>query len=290
MTAPSTVKRYLNLGCGTRFHPDWINMDVAPADPRVIRHDLSCGIPLADASCAVVYHAAVLEHFRPADALLFLRECHRVLESGGTIRVGVPDLEQLCRLYLDRLEAAQAGDMQAAHDYDWIMLEIFDQMVRERSGGAMLDWLQQDPLPNPTFVDARIGEEGRELRRILRGHEADEAPIRSRRVAFRAWLGHLPSRWRRLGAAVKRELLAPVLGKEQFRALEIGRFRLGGEVHQWMYDRYSLARLLLAAGFRNPSLRDAATSQIPEWDRFGLDRLPDGTVIKPDLLFMEATK
>jgi predicted SAM-dependent methyltransferase len=289
MTMPSTMKRYLNLGCGTRFHPDWINMDVAPSDPRVIRYDLTCGIPLADAECTVVYHSAVLEHFRPADALAFLRDCHRVLEPGGTIRVGVPDLEQLCRLYLDRLEAAQAGDSQAAHDYDWIMLEIFDQMVRERSGGAMLDWLRQDPLPNPEFVDARIGEEGRELLRMLRGHDAVAVPTQSQRVAFQTWLAHLPQ-WRRLGARIKHGLLALVLGKEAFRALEIGRFRLSGEVHQWMYDRYSLSRLLLKAGFKNPTLRDAATSQIPDWDCFGLDRLPDGTALKPDLLFLEATK
>jgi len=284
------VKRYLNLGCGTRFHPDWINIDVVSSDPRVIRHDLTLGIPLADASCAVVYHAAVLEHFRPEDALLFLRDCHRVLVPGGTIRVGVPDLEQLCRLYLNRLEAAQAGDTQAAYDYDWIMLEMFDQMVRERSGGAMLNWLRQDPLPNPSFIDERVGEEGRELLRILQGQKADEARTQSRRAAFWDRLSHMPRQWRRLGAAIKRALLVRVLGKEQFNALEVGQFRLGGEVHQWMYDRYSLSRLLVKADFTNPILQDPATSQIPDWNRFGLDRLPDRRVIKPDLMFMEATK
>ena len=71
-------------------------MDVAPSDTRVIRADLSQGIPLPDGRCEVVYHAAVLEHFRQDDALGFLKECHRVLVPGGVIRIGVPDLEQLC--------------------------------------------------------------------------------------------------------------------------------------------------------------------------------------------------
>lgn len=290
MTTPSTVKLYLNLGCGTRFHPAWVNMDIAPSDPRVIRHDLTRGIPLSDASCAVVYHAAVLEHFRPADALVFLRDCHRVLEPGGTIRVGVPDLEQLCRLYLDRLGAVQAGVPQAAHDYDWIMLEFFDQMVRERSGGTMLDWLRQNPMPNQSFVERRIGEEGRELLQVLRGNGAVEPRTRLWKFMLRQWQTNLAHLWRRLGIGVKRKLLALALGKKDFHALEIGWFRLGGEVHQWMYDRYSLARLLVTAGFTNPVLQDAVTSNITDWNSFSLDSLPDGTVIKPDLLFMEATK
>lgn len=282
------MARYLNLGCGGRFHPDWINMDVAPADPRVIRCDLSRGIPLPDSHCAVVYHSAVLEHFRPPQALAFLRECLRVLEPGGIIRIGVPDLEQLCRLYLDRLQAAWAGEAQAAHDYDWILLELFDQMVRERSGGAMMDWLRQDPLPNEAFVYNRIGEEGRELVRTLRAGQAqcgEQPPLSTRQLIkglrrrIRSWISRFKGR-----------LLAGLLGEKDLRALAIGRFRLSGEVHHWMYDRYSLARLLQAAGFSNPRLRDATTSQIPGWSQFHLDTRPDGTVIKPDLLFMEAIK
>jgi len=89
---------------------------------------------------------------------------------------------------------------------------------------------------------------------------------------------------------MKRCLLWLLLGSDNMRALEIGRFRLSGEVHHWMYDRYSLGRLLIAAGFRNPVVQSATTSLIPNWTSFHLDTLPDGRVIKPDLFFMEATK
>ncbi|WP_295438001.1 methyltransferase domain-containing protein [uncultured Thiodictyon sp.] len=283
-------KRYLNLGCGGRFHADWINMDVASHDPCVIQVDLSRGIPLPDASCAVVYHAAVLEHFRPPDAFSFLRECRRVLTPGGILRIGVPDLERLCRLYLEKLAAAQAGDDDAARDYDWVILELFDQMVRERNGGEMLAWLRQDPLPNEAFVYARIGEEGRELvAGLRRGAAPEPQPVASPFVPRRL-VGAVGRRIGRLPAAVKRRLLALLLGEQGLRALDIGRFRLGGEVHQWVYDPWSLARLVRSAGFSDPVPQGASTSLIPDWQRFYLDTRPDGTVIKPDLLFMEAQK
>lgn len=282
------VKRYVNLGCGGRYHPDWINIDIVAHGPQVIQHDLARGIPLPDASCDVVYHAAVFEHIRRIDAPSFLHECWRVLEPGGIIRIGVPDLEQLCRLYLEKLALAAAGDKDAVHDYDWVMFELYDQTVREQSGGEMLDYLRQDPLPNEAFVYERIGDEGRQLVQTLRGqkqHQAQTSPATPEPL------------WRRLGRNVtvlrgefKQRLLARLLGADGLRALAIGRFRLAGEVHQWMYDRYSLARLLLATGFVDPVVQGPTVSRIAGWQHYYLDTLPDGSVIKPDLLFLEAIK
>ena len=51
------------------------------------------------------------------------------------------------------------------------------------------------------------------------------------------------------------------------QALRVGEFRLQGEVHQWMYDRYGLARLMLLAGFVSPVVQTAAGSQIPKRKR-----------------------
>jgi SAM-dependent methyltransferase len=280
----SETNKYLNLGCGSRYHPDWINIDIAPQGTEVVRHDLSRGIPLPDASCDVVYHTAVLEHLRPADASAFLMECFRVLKPGGILRVGVPDLEIICQLYLSRLAVALKGDQEAARDYDWIMLELYDQTIREKSGGGMLDYLRQNPLPNEAFVYERIGEEGRQLVRTLRGQDSRSQP------APPSFLHRFRRGFRSLPEVAKRRMPQWLLGANDKRALEIGRFRLAGEVHQWMYDRYSLARLLRLTGFHDPQLQEAGTSRIPNWTSFHLDTLPDGRVIKPDLFFMEATK
>lgn len=277
----------LNLGCGSRFHPDWINIDLLSRSPTVIRYDLSRGIPMGAASCDVVYHAAVLEHMRRRDAEEFLAECYRVLKVEGILRVGVPDLEKICRLYLSKMAAALDGDEAAAYDYEWIILEMLDQTVRERGGGGMLDYLRHNPIPNETFVYERIGQEGRELVKALRSVPAQSRqgchPIRDLLDKLRIGLRKLPS-------LAKHRILCWLLGADAWRAFEIGRFRLAGEVHHWMYDRYSLSRLLEQTGFHEPQLLDANTSRILNWASFCLDTLPDGQAIKPDLLFVEAVK
>jgi predicted SAM-dependent methyltransferase len=277
--------KYVNLGCGARYHPAWINIDIAPHGSGVIAHDLSAGIPLPDASFDVVYHSNVLEHMRRADARSFMRECYRVLRPGGVLRVGVPDLEQMCNLYLKTLHAALSGDVHAANDYEWMMLELYDQTVRERSGGGMLSWLKQDPLPNEAFVYARIGEEGRSIVQSLRQRSSAIA-----KPSGRLSLRRIADRVRTLRGSLRCRLVAALLGPADINALDIGRFRLAGEVHQWMYDRYSLTKLMREVGFRDPIKQTPTASQIPDWSSFRLDVSPDGAVIKPDSFFMEAIK
>jgi hypothetical protein len=181
-----------------------------------------------------------------------------------------------------------AGDETASHDYDWLMLELYDQTVREQSGGDMLAYLRQNPIPNESFVYAQIGEEGRELVRALR--QQNSSTLLHRAAAAESIPHRLVTKLHALPALAKRRLLWWVLGADGVRALEVGRFRLGGEPHHWMYDRYSLARLLQETGFGDPAVCGPSSSQIPGWSDFHLDTHPDGTVIKPDLFFMEATR
>lgn len=275
----------LNLGCGSRYHPDWINIDISPQGPGVIKHDLSRGIPFSDSSCDVVYHAAVLEHMDRLEAAVFMNECYRVLKPGGIVRVGVPDLEKICRLYLSKLEAVLNGNSEAIYDYDWIMLELYDQSVREMSGGSMLDFLRQNPLPNESFIYERIGEEGRILVDTLHGQDGRKKSS-NKPILHKIINRGLP----KLRGFAKRMLVRLLFGPKDLKAFDIGRFRLSGEVHQWMYDRYSLTRLLSAAGFHDINLQDSYTSQIPNWINYNLDISPDGQVSKSDLFFLEAIK
>ncbi len=119
--------------------------------------DLRERFPFEDASFDVVYHSHVLEHFTPEEGENFTREAVRVLKPGGWIRIAVPDLERIASLYLQNLEAAAAGDSRAAQDYQWSVLELLDQMVRERPGGQMGRYLKAPDLPNPEFIRSRIG-------------------------------------------------------------------------------------------------------------------------------------
>lgn len=213
-----------------------------------------------------------------------MRECHRILKPGGTIRVGVPDLEVIAKVYLSKLESALAGDEAAVADYDWMMLELLDQTVRENGGGEMASYLRQRTIPNEDFVFDRIGDEGRNLVREMRREALPQRlellPLHRR---LRKWLALLPTSARRF--------MAPAITRNsEQKALAIGRFRLGGEVHQWMYDRFSLGRLIQSVGFDEITVQSAEKSGIPGWSEFYLDVLADGQVAKPDLFFMEARK
>ncbi len=73
------------------------------------------------------------------------------------------------------------------------------------------------------------------------------------------------------------------------QAQKIGSFRLGGEIHMWMYDQFSLSRLLREAGFKDIAVKNPYKSSIPQWDKYELD-VKDGMVFDPTSLFMEARK
>jgi DNA primase large subunit len=72
--------------------------------------------------------------------------------------------------------------------------------------------------------------------------------------------------------------------------LQIGKFRLGGEIHQWMYDSFSMGRLLKITGFSRIIVRDAFTSYLDDWRMYNLDTEPDGEIYKPDSNYIEAIK
>lgn len=74
------------------------------------------------------------------------------------------------------------------------------------------------------------------------------------------------------------------------RIMKIGKFRTSGEVHQWMYDTYSLSKLLFRIGFTEITVRDAFTSRIPGWIAYNLDTEPDGSIYKPESAYIEAMK
>ena len=70
----------------------------------------------------------------------------------------------------------------------------------------------------------------------------------------------------------------------------LGDARKRGETHQWMYDRISLSQLLISLGYKNPQTRAYNTSQIPNWNKYGLDVDEFGHQYKPGSLYIEAQK
>jgi predicted SAM-dependent methyltransferase len=251
--------KYLNLGCGNRYNKSWVNIDFAKTCSDVIAHNLLLRFPFEDNTFDVVYHSHLLEHFTLKDAKTFMGECCRVLKVGGIIRVVVPDLEQICRLYLKSLERADLGEQEWKANYQWIMLEMFDQCVRNQSGGEILKYLLQEPIPNETFLAGHLGSYYKVLRQGISSN--------------------------------KQHLLRMVSSNPiDLTEAEIGRFRKSGEVHQWMYDRYSLRILLENIGFHEIKIWTAYESYLTNWQGFHLDTDADGSIYKADSLYMEGIK
>ena len=241
-----------NLGCGARFHSSWINVDLHGDGESVFRWNLRERLPLPDKSCDAIYASHVIEHFNKDDAKLFLLDCRRALKIGGVLRLVAPNLEDIARTYLECLDAAQLGEPSAEHRYEWIVLELLDQLVRHRSGGEIVKYWSRAEVPAEDFVTERVGSEYLRAREHCRG---------------------------------------AVIGRDTFEPETVGAFRLGGEVHLWMYDDYSLKKLLDGCGgFKHIKRCKASESRIVDFDTFHLDTEPDGRTYKPDSFFIEAIR
>jgi len=291
----------VNIGCGSTWHSAWINLDVRPAHEQVRRWDALLGLPFADAEVDVCYSSHFLEHLSRAQARSLVAEAGRVLKPGGIIRLAVPDLEAMTREYLSLLTQAASGDETAASRYEWITLEMLDQLVRTESGGDMERYLRSQAGDNTDYMLSRIGPGAKEY--LCQPATAQHPPPSDRRDAARSPYAGLLHAIRMAAAPLKRifqrqgrgledlalEWCGSLAGARGRQAMREGLFRQSGETHRWMYDRFSLRRLLEQAGFEQVHARTAFESHIPAFASFGLDVL-DGRVRKPDSLFMEAVK
>jgi predicted SAM-dependent methyltransferase len=288
---PNSVASKLNFGCGSRLREGWVNIDFASGNPAVIKCDLNKALPFSDKYFSFVYSSHVLEHFSKSHGHRILKECYRIMKSGAAIRCVVPDLELLVNNYLGKLNAARQGNCHAALEREWAVLALLDQSARDKPGGEMMTFLQEYEAENLTWI---FETEGLEI-------EANHARLRTATpggttVSTRAWEGRLlrrlwPSR-RRIAKAIRLALAAwpGLLPPSDRMALQVGRFRAGGEVHRWMYDSYSMGVALEAAGFVDVIQRSAFESYLSNWSEEHLDTEPNGEVYKPASLFMEARK
>lgn len=268
----------LNLGCGRQVHSEWVNIDLEATSPEVIEHDVTQGIPFDEGTFEAVYHSHILEHLKPVDGKALLDECFRVLKPGGVLRIVVPDLERIARLYLRTHDEAWSGEEGGETNYRWMKLELLDQMVRENSGGRMGQYMASEEIKNSNFVHSRVGDEFS----VCRSNKTAELTLQSWRTRFR----QTNRKWREKTA---RFCVRTLLGKKALSAYDEGMFRSCGEIHRWMYDRYSLKTACIESGFSEFRVCQADESQIDDFSNFELDTMK-GQVRKPDSLFIECEK
>jgi predicted SAM-dependent methyltransferase len=288
----------VNIGCGSTWHPSWINLDVRPHSPEVRFWDAGKELPFSDAEIDVCYASHFLEHLTRQQAQTLLRETLRVLRRGGIIRLAVPDLEAIAREYLKVLAQAEKGDSTAVQQYEWITLELLDQLVRAESGGEMGRYLRTCIRENQEYIISRIGCEAKEYIKQAEGQTnghfigRHNGEVKGLRHGISSIVARSTTLFRSTGfclEAMAVGLCGILLGSRGKQAMREGLFHLSGENHRWMYDRFSLRQLLKDSGFIKIRICTAFESQIEGFASYGLD-VVGGKVRKPDSLFMEAMK
>lgn len=254
-------KAYLNIGCGNIYSSEWNNIDFIDKKD-VFKWDIRKGLPYPNNSMDGVYFSHVLEHMTPNEAECLLNEVSRVTKKGGVVRIAVPDLKRICEEYLNCLNNAEKDPSQKnSMRYDWIMLELIDQMVREKSGGLMRETIDSGNF-DKEYARSRIGD------LVLSGKIQKNIP---------------DSKIITLLKKIKRSLKTFTGAYNP---------RKTGEVHRWMYDNFSLRRLLKNHNFSNIKVQNFNTSMMPDWDQYQFDRSKfDPTKAKkPESIFIEGIK
>lgn len=252
----SNNKTYLNVGCGNNFWLDWNNLDII-RNKNIFFWDVKKDLPYPDNSIDYAYSSHVLEHMNKESGEKLITEIFRVLKPKGIIRLAVPDLEKICGEYLLNLEGCRKNPTKDnVEKYEWMLIELLDQMTRAKSGGYMREALNsKDNIRE--YMISRIGDAA--LKKQDNNHRVK---IFSQKI------------------------------KKIINILKAKNPNLIGERHCWMYDNFSLKILLKNTGFQSAQIKQYDESDIADWHKYNLDKskIFSNKPRKPDSLFMEATK
>jgi predicted SAM-dependent methyltransferase len=143
----------LHFGCGSRRVPGWFNIDVKGSDYDV---DLACGhLPIASQVFDAAVGQQVIEHLQLESELMpLMHELHRVMKPGGELYLSTPDMETICRLYMEG-KSAELIDDRITRDGEWqlgtvpaqhMINEYFHQSSQHKNlfDFGLLEWVLQE--------------------------------------------------------------------------------------------------------------------------------------------------
>jgi predicted SAM-dependent methyltransferase len=264
----------LNIACGGRYHKDWTNIDFHADTNLVKKVNILEGLPFDTNSFDVVYSSHFLEHLSTSQAKFVLKEANRILKKDGILRIVVPDLENLCKEYLQVLESI-GNDEKLDKKYRWITIELLDQLVRVNGGGEMGRIFNEVTKTNDKdLADYILHRTGDELL-------AQKDTKTNRKIT----LNKIKNKFLYFYLQFVRFLIPKNLRDLIFIRTSVG------ERHQWMYDRYSLKSMLKELGFKNIEIKLYNTSEISGFNSYFLDMKEDGTPYKGvSSIYIEARK
>ncbi len=147
--ATSSTYRKLHLGCGSVHIDGYCNVDITDSPVVDIIDDVAKLNKFGNNFAEQIYACHVLEHFSHAEVQQVLQRWFDVLQPGGEVRISVPDLDKIVKIYLDNWE-----HFQTPGNTPWIGLIYGGQIDRYdfHKTGFNLCWMS-NLLNSVGFVD-----------------------------------------------------------------------------------------------------------------------------------------
>jgi predicted SAM-dependent methyltransferase len=92
-------KKKLHFGSGPDIKAGFINIDFN--NKADIFLDARRRLNIQSNSIEYIYSSHFIEHLEHEELVVHLKECYRILESGGVLRLGIPVFEKVFRSYCD---------------------------------------------------------------------------------------------------------------------------------------------------------------------------------------------
>ena len=160
----------LHLGCGDKYIPGFVNIDVQKSEAVDVVSDVM-KLPYKENSIDLIYSCSMLEHFGKNNNLEFFRHTswkdvleywYRLLKPTGNLYMSVPDFKSVCKEYLengdlDRLIGITIGGQKNDEDLHGM---LFDYQIlsteMDRIGFKNIqryDWKNFEAFSNEGYDD-----------------------------------------------------------------------------------------------------------------------------------------
>ena len=169
----------LHLGCGVRFIPGFIHIDIINA-PHI---DYCASVEdlhhFEDNSVDLIYASHVLEHFGRTEVIHVLNEWYSKLKPGGTLRLSVPDFAAVVELYeqeglgdgLSGLLGLVCGGQRDEYDFHKIIFdEPYLSFLLNKAGFSNIqrwDWRETEHAHIDDFSQAYIPHMDKQNGRLM---------------------------------------------------------------------------------------------------------------------------
>ncbi len=93
----------LHLGCGPNVKEGYVNIDGYVEGENVVKMDI-LNMEYPDESADEILSEHLFEHIPFKDEERLFNECYRLLKPGGKLIVETPDMEWLCKQFVDGID------------------------------------------------------------------------------------------------------------------------------------------------------------------------------------------